>query len=98
MKLKTKQQLTEEGFIHISTNVANNMEVWARFTGYEDCIQYIDYKEGEYTGDIQTTTFGRLILFEQMYHRMMQYPKVNQNGYIEKISEKWLSKFIKWPV
>jgi len=38
MKLKTKEQLTEEGFVHISTNVANNMEVWARFTGYEDCI------------------------------------------------------------
>jgi len=90
MKLKTKQQLIEEGFIHISNNIANNMEVWARFTGYEDCIQYIDYKEGEYTGDIQVTTFGRLILFEKMYHKMMQYPKVNQNGYIEKVSEKWL--------
>jgi len=90
MKLKTKEQLTEEGFVYISINATNDMEVWARFTGYEDCIQYIDYKEGVYTGDIQTTTFGRLILFEQMYHKMMQYPKVNQNGYIEKVSEKWV--------
>ena len=94
MKLKTKEQLTEEVFIHISTNVVNDLEVWARFTGYEDCIQYINYKDGIRIGEIQTTSFGRLILFEQMYHKMMQYPKVNQNGYIEKVSEKWLSDLI----
>ena len=90
MKLKTKEQLTKEGFVYISINVANNMEVWARFTGYEDCIQYIDYKEGEYTGDIQTTTFGRLTLFQNMFMKILQYPIVNQNGYIEKVSEKWI--------
>lgn len=88
--MKTKNQLTEEGFIYISTNAANNMEVWAKFTGYEDYIQYIDYKEGEYTGDIQVISFGRLCLFENMYHKMLQYPKVNQNGHIEKVSEKWM--------
>jgi len=90
MTLKTKEQLIEEGFIHISTNVVNGIECWARFTGYEDCIQYINYKDGARIGEIQLTSFGRLILFEQMYHKMMQYPKVNQNGYMEKVSEKWV--------
>jgi len=95
MKLKTKQQLTEEGFIYIATNVENDLEIWARFTGYLDYIQYIHHKEEVLTGDIQVITFGRLALFEQMYHKMLQYPKVNQNGYIENISEKWLSDSIK---
>jgi len=90
MKLKTKEQLAEEGFIHISTNIVNDLEVWAKFTGYEDCIQYINYKDGVRIGEIQTTSFGRLILFEQMYHKMMQYPKVNQMGVLENISEKWM--------
>ena len=90
MPKMTKEELKEQGFIYISTNAINDMEVWARFTGYEDCIQYIDYKEGTYTGDIQVTTFGRLCLFQNMYMKMLQYPKVNQNGYIEKTSEKWI--------
>lgn len=90
MKMKTKEQLKEDGFIYIATNATNNIEVWAKFTGYEDCIQYIDYKEGVYTGDIQVTTFGKLTLFENMYKKMLQYPKVNQDGHIEKVSEKWL--------
>jgi len=90
MKLKTKGQLAEEGFIHISTNVVNNIECWARFTGYEDCIQYINYKDGVRIGDIQLTSFGKLILFENMYHKMMQYPKFNQNEYAENLSEQWI--------
>ena len=90
MKLKTKEQLKEEGFIYIATNVENDLEIWAKFTGYEDCIQYINYKDGVRIGEIQTTTFGRLTLFQNMFIKMLQHPKVNQNGYIEKISEKWV--------
>lgn len=90
MKLKTKEQLKEEGFIHIATNAVNDMEVWARFTGYEDYIQYIYYKEGQYTGDIEVISFGKLCLFENMYEKMLQYPKINQMGYLEKVSEKWM--------
>jgi len=89
MKMKTKQELKDEGFIYIATN-ENGLELWARFTGWLDCIQFIDYKEGVYTGDIQVTTFGRLVLFEEMYRKMLQYPQVNQKGYLENMSEKWM--------
>jgi len=90
MKLKTNQELIDSGFIHIATNLVNQMESWAKFSGYEDTIQYIDQKEGVFTSDIQTISFGKLCLYEKMYRKMMFYPKVNQNGYMEKMSEKWL--------
>jgi len=90
MKLKTTEELKEQGFIHISTKVTNNVEVWAKFTGHEDNIQYVYHKENIFTSDISVITFGSLILFEQMYHKMLQYPKVNQMGVLENISEKWV--------
>ena len=90
MKLKTKQELIDSGFIHITTNLVNGVEKWAKFTGYEDFIQQIDFKEGEYTGEIEVITFGKLGLYEKMFKKMMFYPKVNQNGYMEKLSEKWM--------
>ena len=95
MKLKTTEELKEEGFIYIATNVENDLEIWARFTGYLDCIQYVHHKEGILTGDIEVITFGQLTLLEQMYHKMLQYPKINQNGYIENIFQKWIPESIK---
>lgn len=37
----TKQELIEQGFKYIATqNCAQKTEVWARFTGWKDAIQY----------------------------------------------------------
>jgi hypothetical protein len=91
MTLKTREQLKEEGFIYISTNASNGIECWAKFTGYEDNIQFVDHKEGVFTGDIQVITFGRLCLYQEMYHKTMFYPKFNQNDILSKVSEKWIS-------
>ena len=40
----TKQELIEQGFKYIATqNCEQKTEVWAKFTGYEDMIQYWYY-------------------------------------------------------
>ena len=40
----TKQELIEQGFKYIATqNCEHKTEVWARFTGLEDMIQYWYY-------------------------------------------------------
>ena len=40
----TKQELIEQGFKYIATqNCEQKTEVWARFTGWEDAIQYWYY-------------------------------------------------------
>ncbi len=66
MKMKTKQELIDEGFTYISKN-QNDMEVWAKFTGWHDCVQFINFKEGVYIGDIQTTTYNQLQLNSLMF-------------------------------
>ena len=65
MKLMTNQELKDSGYVYIAINQMG-LEVWAKFSGYEDVVQYIDQKEGEYTSDIQTISFGKLCLFEMM--------------------------------
>jgi hypothetical protein len=86
MKLKTRQQLIDEGFKYITSN-QNDMEIWAKFTGSDDCIQYVIFKEGEYNGDIQTITFGNLVLFEKMYKVMLndffKVVDINKSGMVK---------------
>ena len=57
-------------FKYIATNLSNGIEVWARFTGYNDCIQYIYKKDGEQIGDIMTTDFSRLVLEGTMLEKL----------------------------
>jgi len=65
MTLKTNQELKDSGYVYIATN-QTGLEVWAKFSGCEDTVQYIDQKEGIYTSSIQTISFGKLCMFEMM--------------------------------
>jgi len=65
MRTKTNQELKDSGCVYIATNQMG-LEVWAKFSGYEDIVQYVDQKEGFYTSDVQTISFSQLCLFEIM--------------------------------
>ena len=71
----TKQELIEQGFKYIATqNCEQKTEVWAKFTGYEDMIQYWYYfPETDQTnpGNVNTVSFvGQLGLFSIMQDKM----------------------------
>ena len=71
----TKQELIEQGFKYIATqNCAQKTEVWARFTGWEDAIQYWYYfPEIDQTnpGSVNVISFvSQLGLFEIMSDKM----------------------------
>jgi Cu2+-containing amine oxidase len=82
MKLKTKQQLIDEGwkFIAINRKERMNIEVYARFTGYQDIIQWIYHKEGTMTSDKQVVSYGELCLKEKML-KVMREDYMKQNIY-----------------
>lgn len=87
-KIKTKKQLIEEGWIYVSVDKSNNIEVWAKPTGYKDYIQYIYFKENEYMGDIQVTSFGTLCLFEKMYKQML-VKALFKTIQVEEVTDRW---------
>ena len=71
----TKQELIEQGFKYIATqNCGQKIEVWARFTGYKDAIQYWYYfPEIDQTnpGSVNVISFvSQLGLFEIMAGKM----------------------------
>lgn len=71
----TKQELIEHGFKYIATqNCEQKTEVWARFTGWEDAIQYWYYfPETDQTnpGSVNVISFvSQLGLFEIMADKM----------------------------
>lgn len=71
----TKQELIEQGFKYIATqNCEQKTEVWAKFTGCEDTIQYWYYfPEIDQTnpGSVNVISFvGQLGLFEIMADKM----------------------------
>lgn len=71
----TKQELIEQGFKYIATqNCEQKTEVWARFTGWEDAIQYWYYfPEIDQTnpGNVNVISFvSQLGLFEIMADKM----------------------------
>lgn len=73
----TKQELIEQGFKYIATqNCGQKTEVWARFTGWEDAIQYWYYfPEIDQTnpGSVNVISFvSQLGLFEIMADKMRE--------------------------
>ena len=66
--METKEEeLIKAGFILISTNKANTgLSVYAKFSEYKDTVQYVYFKEGVYHSDIETISFGKLLMFEKM--------------------------------
>ena len=71
----TKQELIEQGFKYIATqNCEQKTEVWARFTGWEDMIQYWYYfPEIDQTnlGSVNVISFvSQIGLFEIMADKM----------------------------
>ena len=71
----TKQELIEQGFKYIATqNCGQKTEVWARFRGLEDAIQYWYYfPEIDQTnpGSVNVISFvSQLGLFEIMSDKM----------------------------
>lgn len=70
----TKKELIEQGFKYIATqNCEEKTEVWARFSGWEDAIQYYYYfPSGDMTSPIIMTIayVGQLDMFAQMRDKM----------------------------
>lgn len=67
--LMTKGQLLNSGFKHISTqNSDAKTELWAKFTGWEDAIQYYYYfpDEDKTSPIIMTISFMQLEMFSQI--------------------------------
>lgn len=57
-------------FKHVTTNERNGIEIFARFTGYHDCIQYKFVKDGEQIGDIMVTTMSELLMKNEMLDQL----------------------------
>lgn len=57
-------------FKHVTTNTKNGIEIWSRFTGYHDCIQYKFVKNGEQIGDIMVTTMSELLMKNEMLNQL----------------------------
>lgn len=87
MKEKTNQELKSLGFEFIAKN-QNGLEVWAKFSGYSDIVQYVDQKEGFYTSDVQTISFSQLCLFEIML-RTLNFKQFFQKDI--KIDNMWIN-------
>nr|DAV96829.1 MAG TPA: hypothetical protein [Caudoviricetes sp.] len=67
--LMTKGQLLNSGFKHISTqNSDAKTELWEKFTGWEDAIQYYYYfpDEDKTSPIVMTTSFMQIEMFSQM--------------------------------
>ncbi len=65
----TKGELLDSGFKYISTqNSDTKIELWAKFTGWEDAIQYIYYfpEENKTSPIVMTTSYMQLEMFAQM--------------------------------
>lgn len=73
----TKQELIDQGFKYIATqNCEQKTEVWARFTGLEDVVQYWYYfpkTDRTNPGNVNVISFaGQLSLFEIMADKMYE--------------------------
>lgn len=69
----TKQQLIDNGFKYITTQSNDyKIEMWAKFSGYEDTIQYYYYypNEDATSPNIQTVSYLQLDMFAQMRDEM----------------------------
>jgi len=74
--MRTKEGLIESGFNPMSEN-SNGMQVWAKFSGYEDTVKYVYYKEKypiegtdrfiEYVGEVQTVSLNTLMMFKDIF-------------------------------
>lgn len=92
MNLKTKQQLIDEGFKFIAKNDKNDMEVWARFTKYQDNIQYLYFKENVCTTDVMVISYNQLQLMGFMNKIMSHYYlKENIQQYEEDVLSRWVN-------
>jgi hypothetical protein len=70
----TKQELTNNGFKYISThNCGQKTELWAKFTGYLDTIQYIYYLpnvDKTIPNNANTTSYLQIDMFAQIRDKM----------------------------
>lgn len=84
-----KQELKEKGFKYIATqNCDSNIEVWARFSGWKDVIQYHYYYPKENTTvnpAVMTINYTQLQMFDYMnkvlnvdfFNKDIEYDKDN---------------------
>ena len=64
--MKTVDKLMNNGFKLIAKE-NNGTEIYAKFTGYEDCIQYYYCKDGIVINNIpEIITYSRLLLYKEM--------------------------------
>ena len=80
--MKTVDKLMNNGFKLIAKE-NNGTEVYAKFTGYEDCIQYYYCKDGIVINSIpEIITYSRLLLYKEMADNLREQC-VNMNINIE---------------
>ena len=80
--MKTVDKLMNNGFKLIAKE-NNGTEVYAKFTGYEDCIQYYYCKDGIVINNIpEIITYSRLLLYKEMADNLREQC-VNMNINIE---------------
>lgn len=69
INLMTKKELLDSEFKYISTqNNDVKTELWAKFSGWEDAIQYYYYfpEEDKTSPIVMTTSFMQIEMFSQM--------------------------------
>ena len=80
--MKTVDKLMNNGFKLIAKE-NNGTEIYAKFTGYEDCIQYYYCKDGILINNIpEIITYSRLLLYKEMTDNLREQC-VNMNINIE---------------
>ena len=68
-----KKELKKNGFKYIATqNNKAKIEVWAKFSGWEDVIQYYLYfpEEDKTNMTLSTISYSQLSLFEIMHDKL----------------------------
>ncbi len=87
-EITIRQELEERGFKFICKN-QDNLEVWAKFTGFEDNIQWTYYREDIPICGIQTTDFNKINLFRNMFDKMNE-------EFLDKIYDNMKDDFNEW--
>lgn len=72
-KVKTRQQLIDEGWI-FSYKFKNGLEVWCHTPRYEDIIQFIRWnpKTEEFLG-LETVPYNILCMYKSIFNSLEDY-------------------------
>lgn len=65
-----KQEIISLGFQIICKN-QDGIEVLAKFTGTDECVQYLMMKDDKKIGDLSTITLSSLLLHHQIFEALM---------------------------